>query len=220
MLSRLPPLSTRASWPGGVGAISVEPKPAGTLGRVCRTGTLAARPIVETRMTSIRVSVIPLCPSPIPLGPIPLGPIPLQRGVRAGAFLTLAGVVLGQAHFIEDESRSLDEPERHQTEGQVLPEPAAEYERAGDARDDEQRGGAEAYDPGSFAQAAPPAVIACYSSESSSASGTSSSASSSTNPIWERPSPMPSRSERSGSGPPNPVRPSPSVRPSSAARSS
>jgi hypothetical protein len=58
-----------------------------------------------------------------------------------------------------------------------------------------------------------------YSSPSTS-SGTSSSASSSTNPSEERPSPIPSRSERSGSGPPNPVRPSPSVRPSSAARSS
>jgi hypothetical protein len=212
MLSERPSLSTRTSWPGRVGSIPVEPKSPGTLRwvcgtgslrRVCRIGALASRPIVGPRTIRPRTS-----------------PIPLHRGVRAGTLLALAGVVLGQAHLIEDEGRPLDEPERHQAKCQVLPEPAAEYERAGDARDDEQPGGAEAYDPGSFAQAAPPAVIACYSSESSSASGTSSSASSSTNPIEERPSPMPSRSERSGSGPPKPVRPSPSVRPSSAARSS
>jgi hypothetical protein len=201
MLTRQPPLSTKAPPARWVGSISVEANSAGTLDRVRRTRALPARTIVR-------------------VGGIPIRAIPLHRRVRPSALLARAGVVLGQAHLIEDEGRPLDEPERHQAEGQVLPESAAERERAGDARDDEQPGGAEAYDPRSPAQAAPPAVITDYSSESSSASGTSSSASSSTNPSEERPSPMPSRSERSGSGPPNPVRPSPSVRPSSADRSS
>ena len=219
MLSRRPCPSTRASWPGWVGSISIEPESPGSVRRVPRTGTLRRVPGTGTLRRAGGIGALASRPV-LRVGGIPIRAIPLHRRVRSGALLARAGVVLGQAHLIEDEGRPLDEPERHQTKGQVLREPAAEYECAGDARDDEQRGGAEAYDPGSFAQAAPPAVIACYSSESSSASGTSSSASSSTNPSEERPSPMPSRSERSGSGPPNPVRPSPSVRPSSAARSS
>jgi hypothetical protein len=202
MLTRQPPLSTKAAPAGWVGSISVEANSAGTLGRVRRIRALAARTIVRPRPATIALAV------------------PLHRLVRPGALLARAVAILGQSDLVEHQGRSLDEPDRHQAEGQVLPESTAERERASDARDDEQPGGAEAYDPRSSAQAAPPAVITDYSSESSSASGTSSSASSSTNPSEERPSPMPSRSERSGSGPPNPVRPSPSVRPSSAARSS
>ena len=202
MLTRQPPLSTKAPPAGWVGSISVEANSAGTLDRVRRTRALPARTIVRPRAAAIALAIL------------------LHRRVRPGALLARAVAILGQSDLVEHQGRPLDEPERHQAEGQVLPESAAERERAGDARDDEQPGGAEAYDPRSCAQAAPPAVITDYSSESSSASGTSSSASSSTNPSEERPSPMPSRSERSGSGPPNPVRPSPSVRPSSAARSS
>jgi hypothetical protein len=129
MLPRGRFLSTRASWPERVGSISVEPKSPGTLRPVRGAGPLAW-PFIG-RWTSV----------------FSLDAVPLHRRVRLGALLAGAGLVLGQPHFIEDQGRPLDEPERHQAKGQVLRKPAAEYEGAGDARDDEQPGGAEAYDP-------------------------------------------------------------------------
>ena len=84
--------------------------------------------------------------------------------VRAGpgrSLALLAGSlpILGQPDLVEHERCARDQAKRHQRERQVLPEPAAEHERAGDSGEDEQTGGAEAGDPGSSAHAAPPVLI-------------------------------------------------------------
>ena len=101
-------------------------------------------------------------PAAHPVEPNPAGPLrgmPRLRGILSfplapgrvllpTASLVFARplTVLGEADFVEDEARREDEPERDEHEREVLPEGAVERERAGDADQDEQTGGAEADD--------------------------------------------------------------------------
>jgi hypothetical protein len=86
-----------------------------------------------------------------------------QRRLRRSLPLSLAGTVmiLGQPDLVEHQRGALHEPERDQHEREVLRQPAAERERAGDAGQDEQPGGAEADDARSSAHGDPPGITTC-----------------------------------------------------------